>query len=298
MFPILYPRQSSHGVWLGRAFLIPWLVLALAAIGCAASPEPPDSPDLPAAGAAYWPVVLQSAEGRVEIYQPQPEAMKGDMITARAAVSLTRPGASAPLFGAAWFNVHIVTDRDTRTVTTHEVTVKNVRLPGSTAAEQQDFARVIGGRLSAMEVTFPLDQLTASLDTARREQIEADHIETAPPRIVFSTTPATLVILNGPPRLEPVESSPGVSRVANTPFVLLFDTAGKRYYLKAGSTTGGARRVSSTRMKFGAAWRMRGRAAPSGSGDAMPGGTTSTPAPATPAESFPPRGLGNSRPPT
>jgi hypothetical protein len=86
-----------------------------------------------------------------------------------------------------------------------------------------------------MEVTFPLDQLMASLDTAEQEHTEAAHIETSPPHILFSTTPATLISVNGPPRLQAVAGRPDVLRVANTPFILLFDSAGQRYYLKAGA---------------------------------------------------------------
>jgi hypothetical protein len=235
MFLITNARNSRQRVLLGHP-IVQLFMLGVSINGCAALSAPPDPPP-EAAGLQVtdWPVALDAAEGRVEVYQPQPEAMKGNSLTARAAVSLTGPGAAAPTFGAAWFAAHVTTDRDTRTVTVHDVTVTDVRLPGSTAAEQQDFASAIGGRLSAMEVTFSLDQLTASLDTAKCEQIEAAHIETSPPRIVFSTTPATLISINGPPRLKPLEGAPGVSRVANTPFILLLDTAGRRYYLKAGA---------------------------------------------------------------
>jgi hypothetical protein len=139
------------------------------------------------------------------------------------------------VFGAAWFTAHVITDHDPRVVAFRDLTVKDIHLPGATAAEQQDFIRLISGQLSATEVTFPLDQLTASLDTARREQIEATNLETAPPRIVFSPTPATLISVNGPPRLQSVAGRPGVSRVVNTPFILLFDDAGAHFYLKAGA---------------------------------------------------------------
>jgi len=151
------------------------LILALA-VGASlgASPMQATQPAQPAPVAepvTHWPVALQASEGLVEVYQPQPEAMKADVLTARAAVSLTRSGGTGtPVFGAAWFTAHIVTDRDTRTVTLRQVTAQDVRLPGATAAEQQEFARAISGALSAAQVTFPLDQLTASLDTARREQ--------------------------------------------------------------------------------------------------------------------------------
>jgi hypothetical protein len=221
------------------AFVQVWLILGMAVNGCAGQSETVYPPNQGAGGAAgqvtYWPVVLDAAEGQIEIYQPQPEAMKGDLLTARSAVSLTRPATTQPVFGTASFTAHVDTDRDTRTATIHEVTVKDVRVPGSTAPEQEAFGRAIGGRLSAMEVTFPLDQLTTSLDTAKEEQTEAAKIQTTPPHILFSTTPATLISVNGAPKLQPMEGRPGVSRVANTPFILLSDDAGKRYYLKAGT---------------------------------------------------------------
>jgi hypothetical protein len=222
-----------------------WITVVLTASGCAA-PDPPIYPPTYYDGGAireettYWPVALQVPEGRIEIYQPQPETIKGDMLSARAAVSLIRLGASAAQFGAVWFTAHLITDRDTRMVTLRDITVSNVRLSGSSAAEQQDFLRTISGRLSRINATFPLDQLTASLDTATREQTEAAQIQTNPPRIVFSTEAATLISINGEARLQAVEGMTGVSRVVNTPFILLFDSAGARYYLKAGSRWMGA----------------------------------------------------------
>src|SRR5205823_7893460 len=101
--------------------------------------------------------------------------------------------------------------------TIRDATVKDVRFPEATAVEEQNFAREIGARLSSAEITFPLDQLTASLDTAHRQQIETAQIQTTPPRIIFSTTPATLISINGQPHLLPVDGQSGVSRVVNTP---------------------------------------------------------------------------------
>src|SRR4051794_33213747 len=173
-----------------------WALLVSAVYGCAAPSEPPGPPmppDPPARAAsatvagreAYWPVALSATEGQIEVYQPQPETKNGDVLTARAAVSLTRPGTDAPGFGTVWFTARIATDRDTRMVMIRDVTTTDVRVPGATAAEQQEFARAIGGRLAGATVTCPLDQLMASLDTARREQIEASRLETAPPHILF-----------------------------------------------------------------------------------------------------------------
>jgi hypothetical protein len=240
MFPNFYARASRHTIPRRFRFGGFWLLLGLGVNGCtttdfAQDPPPPIAIAPAVNGVTGWPVALEATEGRVVVFQPQPEAMKGDALTARAAVSLTRTGATAPTFGAAWFTAHVITDRDTRTTTLRQVKVTDVRLPGSTATEQQDFARAIGAQLSLMEVTFPLDQLMTSLDTARQEHVEAAHIATTPPRIVFSTTPATLISVNGAPKLQPVDGQPSVLRVANTPFILLFENAGRRFYLKAGS---------------------------------------------------------------
>lgn len=239
MYTIFNNQTSRHHALLRYPPAHSWLILGLAVNGCIAQSAPPDpTPQAQVESvenhATYWPVALGTAEGRIEMYQPQPEAMSGNTLTARAAVSLLRPGASAPTFGTAKFTARVTTDRDTRMSTLRDVTVNDVVLPGSTAAEQQDFARKISGRLSTIEVTFPLDQLMTSLDTARHQQIESEQIQTAPPHILFSTTPATLISVNGTPRLQPVAGDAGVSRVINTPFILLLDDATHRYYLKAG----------------------------------------------------------------
>jgi hypothetical protein len=239
MYPISKTEKPHHLFSLGSALAFLRLLLVLAVNGCVAQDmQMQDMPvqDTPMQNiVTHWPVAMDTVNGQIEVYQPQPETMKGDMLTARAVVSLLRPGASTPIFGAAWFTAQVSTDRDTRTVTVLELTVNNVRLPGTTAAEQQNFASIIGEQLTSMEVTCPLDQLMASLDTAHQENIQAKQIETTPPRILLSTTPATLISVNGPPRLLPVTGPASVSRVANTPFILLLDDASRRYYLKAGS---------------------------------------------------------------
>jgi len=150
MSTTFYPSTSSRTVRLSYPLVHLCLVLGLAAIGCAADNSAAAAPQV-----TYWPVELAATEGRIEIYQPQPEAMAGDMLTARSAVSLTRPGAAAPVFGTAWFTTHIVTDRDTRTVTIRDATVKDVRFPAATAVEEQNFAREIGAR-QAVSSSAPL----------------------------------------------------------------------------------------------------------------------------------------------
>src|SRR5258706_1322446 len=83
-------------------------------------------------GVAYWPITLEATGGRIGVYQPQPESLKGDVLSARAAVSLRRPVASAPTFCAAWFTPHVETDRGILMVTFPDFTLTELSASGST----------------------------------------------------------------------------------------------------------------------------------------------------------------------
>src|SRR6185437_15148660 len=75
-----------------------------------------------------WPVKIMAGDGTIiNIYQLQPESLKGNMLTARAAISVKDPGASNPVFGALWSKDRIATDRDNRVAIRDSVTVRNSR---------------------------------------------------------------------------------------------------------------------------------------------------------------------------
>ena len=181
-----------------------------------------------------WPVSADDPQGHILIYQPQPESLVGNQLKARAAVSLTPPTGPAK-YGVAWFTARVATDRDTRTATLDNFKVSLVRLLGVTSADQQAAANAVSGQLSQMSVDYSLDQLMTSLDTAEKGRSVEHELGTAPPKILFSSKPATLVIVAGPPQLKAVAGVAGVVRVINTPFVLLQDASDHRFYLKEGT---------------------------------------------------------------
>ena len=214
--------------------------LGLTGAGCAVGAEQPVGPaPVPlynsTAPDTVWPLRLSTSSGSLDIYQPQPEKLEGDKLTARAAVSITPPGATDPVFGAIWMQARVATDRDTRTVTIVDVDVRRVRFPDSQQAQEQQLEQIIEQELPRLNVTFPLDELMTSLDAAEKEREATSQLQTAPPKIIFTTTPATLITIDGPPKLQQSQQ-PGVMQVVNTPFILLFDLPSKRYYLKAGDT--------------------------------------------------------------
>ena len=181
-----------------------------------------------------WPLTIQSPNGLITIYQPQPDSLEGDMLKARSAVSLQPPGATEPLFGAVWLRARVWTDRDARTVTITNVEVHRTRFADVSDDQQAQFSQALQQQMPRMNITFALDQLMTSLAVAEKEKAAAADLEVTPPKILFSTTPATLVVLDGAPRLQPLPDGPGLMRVVNTPFIVLFDSPSRHYFLKAG----------------------------------------------------------------
>jgi len=184
-------------------------------------------------GVTVWPLRLDTPQGQLAIYQPQPETFAGNTLTARAAVSLMQPGATDPVFGAMWMQAHVGTDQDARTVTILDTQVKKVRFPQSTDDQQAQFASVIEQQIPRMAVTFSLDDLNSTLQVAQQEKANVAQLQTAPPKILYSNVPSTLVMIDGPPQLQPIDQT-NVMRVVNTPFILLLDMGSKQYFLKAG----------------------------------------------------------------
>ena len=76
-----------------------------------------------------WPKEITVPQGKVIIYQPQPEALDGNILTGRGAVAIEENGADGPVFGALWFSARLETDRSQRTATLADMTVIRSRFP-------------------------------------------------------------------------------------------------------------------------------------------------------------------------
>ena len=113
------------------------------------------------------------------------------------------------------------------------MTIKRVHFAEAPNLEAA-FQQALQQQLPRMNVTFSLDQLMTSLDVAAKEKVAAAELTVTPPKIIISPVPATLVVIDGQPQLQPTPDQPSVMRVVNTPFIILMDMASKQYFLKAG----------------------------------------------------------------
>ena len=183
--------------------------------------------------AADWPREIDSPQGMITIYQPQIDSYKGNSMSARAAISVTARDATEPVFGAVWLDCHILTDRPTRTVRLLDVKVSQIKFPEGKDEETGAISATVEEQIPGLDLTFSLDELLESLDTAQKEKETSKEIEVTPPRIIVKEHPAVLVLLDGEPVFIDVEGT-SLRRVANTPFFLVQETGGGTLFLRGG----------------------------------------------------------------
>jgi hypothetical protein len=193
--------------------------------------------------AADWPREIDSPQGTITIYQPQIDSYKGNSMSARAAISVTARGATEPVFGAVWLDCRVLTDRPTRTVRLLEVKVTQIKFPQGKDEETGAISATVEEQIPRLDLTFSLDELLESLDTAQKEQETSKEIEVTPPRIIVRDHPAVLVLLDGEPLYIEVEGT-SLRRVANTPFFLVQETGSGHLYLKGGEIWYSAREIT------------------------------------------------------
>lgn len=164
--------------------------------------------------AVEWPQEVDTSQGTIVVYQPQPETLKGNKLTARAAMSFKLQN-KEPLFGVFWFTATIDTDRAADTAAVHSINVTKVRWPESKDAGEQRFTSAVNKALENVKFETSLSQLTASLESAEAAEQSLTQIKNDPPTIIFEDQLAVLLMFDGKPKFGDIESSP-YERALNT----------------------------------------------------------------------------------
>jgi hypothetical protein len=180
-----------------------------------------------------WPKRFEHPKGIVVMYQPQLEDFKDDKLTARAAVSVKTKEMKTPVFGAVWLSGRVRTDRDTRMATIDEVKVTDAKFPDAKPEQLEKLQTFLNTEMAGWSIPIALDRFLSALEVLEQEQTGDRGLKNDPPKIIFVSHPAVLVPLDGDPKLLPIPKS-SLMRVANTPFLMLYDPQAKSYYLKGG----------------------------------------------------------------
>lgn len=182
----------------------------------------------------HWPQEFTIQNGKISVYQPQLESYKGDKIKGRAALSIHKKGGKDPVFGVVWFSARALTERSARMVEFTDIEVERIRFPQSMPEEERQLIEVLRQESDKwMPTQMALDRLLTLTAAIEKGKIQADRLNMEPPKIIFTTSPSALILINGRPQLRKVENST-FERVINTPFLILFDPANRTYYTKGG----------------------------------------------------------------
>ena len=190
-----------------------------------------------------WPREVLSSEGTITMYQPQIESYSGDSLKARAAVSILLSGKDEPVFGAIWVTCRVLTDRPTRTVKLEEMEVRMIRFPAGTDADTAKIAEALEEVIPRFDLTFSLDLLLESIETAQKERENARELDVTPPKIIFMEHPAVLVRIDGDPILVNVDGT-SLKRVVNTPYFLVQDISSGQFFLRGGDIWFSAKKIN------------------------------------------------------
>jgi hypothetical protein len=180
-----------------------------------------------------WPRTLDTKQGgKIIIYQPQLETLKDGKLTGRAAVSVREIAGNEPTFGAFWFETMLLTDRDTRMTTFEQIKVTDVKLPGIDDSEKLSrFRTFLETEIPKWKLEISMDALLATLE--EEQSIVSDDLKNDPPKVIYVTTPTTLVVIDGEPKLKQ-DDQLKMQRVFNTPFLIVQSNEDKKYYLLGG----------------------------------------------------------------
>jgi hypothetical protein len=177
-----------------------------------------------------WPQELMGGDGSVVLlYQPQVESWKQyKLLRARMAVAFRRTGTTSPVLGGVVLEGDTAVSREVGQVRISNLRIVEGRFPALSASDSDRLLNALRTRMTKEDVVVSLERITAYLERAETALTPAP-LKTDPPRILVSTKPAVLVVLDGPPVMAPVPGT-DLAYAVNTNWDLL--RAGATYYLR------------------------------------------------------------------
>jgi hypothetical protein len=183
-----------------------------------------------------WPREIAITGGKVIMYQPQTDSMKGDHLFSRIAISITTDKIKNPVFGAIWTDSRFSTDRESGTCTIFNVKLLNIRFPGIDTinpARVSEFKNLLEKEASGWNIEFSLEELKGTIENSRAATTTSASFKNDPPEIIYRKQLSLLVLFDGDPVFKETGTG-GPKRAINTPFLILQDTKEKGFYLFGG----------------------------------------------------------------
>ena len=177
-----------------------------------------------------WPRKFTAGGNTIDLYTPQLDAWDGRTIEWHAAVSITAPGSEGADLRRRLLDGQDQRGQDHAPGRADEPRGHEGHLSVGAAAERRRTSRCSARRCWPKKtVTVALDKLEANLAILQEQKKgESAPLQNDPPKIVFSSVPAILVLVDGEPAWRPVEDT-DLQRVINTSPIVLKDKSGALY---------------------------------------------------------------------
>jgi hypothetical protein len=197
-----------------RAFgMIAWATawsMAALVLACASAPAAPAPPTT-----MTWPHTFARDGATVTVYQPQAVSWPDrKTLTARAAVSILRPGQKTPILGTIELVLATTTDTATGVVHLADPKLLASHFPSLDTSQAASLQAKLGAALPGAMRTraVPLEAVELSLKDVPVRSVTVDN---TPPVIFIANRPASLVVFDGAPVLTPIGKT-GLSFAVNT----------------------------------------------------------------------------------
>ncbi|MEE9227027.1 MAG: hypothetical protein V3U66_04780, partial [Acidobacteriota bacterium] len=179
-----------------------------------------------------WPREYTSTNGgHLVIYQPQIDSWEDFiLLTARFAVSFTRPGEESPSLGSFVMQADTRADLDSRLVNFSNRRIVGSNFPSLTPEESEKLVGALGGVFPKQDLVVSLDRLFANLDRGEAQARSVD-VKTDPPEIFVSQWDSILILLDGKPIMSPIKGT-GLQFAVNTNWDLFFHEGNGTYFLR------------------------------------------------------------------
>lgn len=170
----------------------------------------------------HWPRFINTNDYEFAVYQPQISKWPGNQLEGRFALAVRPAGTSNETYGVVFFKTRTEIDKFNRLVTLEDFQIVKVDFPTQRGL-QKVYQAIIQAELPKTAKVIPLDHLEATFAaSAEIEASKIQQVDNTPPRIIYTTVPALLALVDGPPILKPLVGD--YERVVNTRSILLLNT--------------------------------------------------------------------------
>lgn len=216
-----------------------WTLFFAAFLPSSAANAPQSLPDSPKPKSAKaqtkeptesgWPRTFTSGTDLFTIYPPQVDKWSENSIDLYCAVELKTGKESAAKYGVVWLQARTEVDKVNRLVTLDQAKVIKVKFPVASDKEAT-LTALLESKLPGAAKTISLDRLESALE-ASDEPVKGVDVKNDPPKVIVTTKPSMLVLIDGMPQMGDVPGAE-LRSVINTRSIILYDNEKQLYFLR------------------------------------------------------------------